>query len=357
MTGPFPTGRLPALDGLRGLAALSVAWFHIVQKSGTLDGEAGPVSAVLAATSAYGWLGVPAFFVLTGFIIPTATFRGASAPHAVRLFLAKRAVRLYPPFAATVLLAVAVAHAAPLVPGFAGGAPANVTAQSVLRDLLLASPLAGEPWLVPVFWSLLVEVQYYLVVAAVLLAVPHWRGPDLTLPLCLFAAAMPLLTRWDLHAATSWAPLFVIGHALYRHCAGRATRRETAALLAFCLAVSAVTMGAVVLVPLALTIGVLLLRPPPGRALVLLGAISYSLYLTHYVVGTRAVRLIERFVGGEWGQAVACLGALAVAVAAAAVFHLAVERPALRLAARIRPGAERLSRGAGGPAIAMEGPR
>lgn len=60
---PRLTGHMLPLDGVRGLAILSVMLFHA---SGQL-GVTGP----LAFVTGFGWAGVDLFFALSGFLITT----------------------------------------------------------------------------------------------------------------------------------------------------------------------------------------------------------------------------------------------------------------------------------------------
>ena len=332
----IPSSRLESLDALRGFAAFAVAWFHIFQKSGEPTIQSETLYLILDMSSAYGWLGVPAFFVLTGFIIPFATFRSPASTQNALLYLQKRFFRLYPAFAATVILALGITFAAVLVPGFKGEVPSILTIEWVLSNLLLITPLLGDPWLVPVFWSLLVEVQYYSVIFFILFFSVRWRGPDLTVSLCLVAIVLALVVPYKLHAITSWGTLFVIGHALYRYQSGIGRGWESAGLIAIAFVATYFAHGWLYLIPTALTIVVILWRPPLGRVFLFLGAISYSLYLTHYFIGTRAVRLIERFVSGDFGYLCAYFGATAIAIIVAWLFYLAVEKPSLRWSARIK---------------------
>ena len=62
-------GRLAVLDSLRGLAALAVCLFHFAGRDDFLPGT------YLQAASRQGYLGVVAFFVISGFVIPWSLHR------------------------------------------------------------------------------------------------------------------------------------------------------------------------------------------------------------------------------------------------------------------------------------------
>jgi peptidoglycan/LPS O-acetylase OafA/YrhL len=69
--------------------------------------------------------------------------------------------------------------------------------------------------------------------------------------------------------------------------------------------------------------------------LLLLGEISYSLYLIHLPVGARVVNLGARFVPAKF-LFLLSLYAVAVSVICATLMHLAIERPAKRWASKIK---------------------
>lgn len=61
--------RQPELDVLRGAAAMAVVMFHYFYK-GPSEGWIGvQQSAALSAISAYGYLGVHLFFMISGYVI------------------------------------------------------------------------------------------------------------------------------------------------------------------------------------------------------------------------------------------------------------------------------------------------
>ena len=109
-----PIERIRSLDGIRGLAAMSVVLFHLLQ-SGL---NATQVSGDLWITVITHWPlrllwggfeGVICFFVLSGFVL-TLPFLRARPPF-WRAFAARRILRLFPPYLAAILLSAGLLFA------------------------------------------------------------------------------------------------------------------------------------------------------------------------------------------------------------------------------------------------------
>ncbi|MFF2544663.1 acyltransferase family protein [Kitasatospora sp. NPDC058063] len=200
----------PDIEGLRGVAVLSVLAFH---------------SAVPGLTG--GFVGVDVFFVVSGFLI-TGLLVGR--PLGLWDFAARRARRILPA-AATVLVATAVAGGALLDP---------LRGTDLARDLIASAGqfanwrfvgeqtdyLAAErdPSPLQHFWSLGVENQFYLLWGVLLLGLArylHGRRRTLAITLATVAVggiSLVLCLRWT---ATS-APLayFSTGSRLWEFAAG-----------------------------------------------------------------------------------------------------------------------------------------
>lgn len=70
------TARIPALDGLRGIAILMVVLFHIDQ--GLVSRPQGAVAKLYHGLASVGWSGVDLFFVLSGFLITGILYDSAN---------------------------------------------------------------------------------------------------------------------------------------------------------------------------------------------------------------------------------------------------------------------------------------
>lgn len=222
------TGRISSLDGLRGLAALTVVVYHVAladpvagerafradQVSGT-----GPLGYLLTFTPLHLiWAGSQAvlvFFVLSGFVLALPFARHPERePGAWPAFYRSRAVRLYLPSIASLVLAYVLATTirypagTPLSPWLEEHAghdgPLDVLAGSSLMTGF--GSLNGSLWSLrwEVLFSLLLPV--FLVVAAYRVGL-SWLKGALVLATCLL---WPLLTG-GLYPHATYLLIFAFG--------------------------------------------------------------------------------------------------------------------------------------------------
>jgi peptidoglycan/LPS O-acetylase OafA/YrhL len=168
---PNLSGRIPELDGLRGLAILMVVLGHYV---GSADrGTFGFwVHCFLGGFNA-GWSGVDLFFVLSGFLIGGILLGARDAPHYFRTFYMRRVCRILPIYYLWILVyALLVVNAPWLPPGPYQVAPRDLLQVPIqlffLRNIFIGNmPLFALSWFL-VTWSLSVEEQFYLVAPPVI---------------------------------------------------------------------------------------------------------------------------------------------------------------------------------------------
>jgi peptidoglycan/LPS O-acetylase OafA/YrhL len=278
-----------------------------------------PTSAVRLSGS-YGWLGVEAFFVISGFVIPLSLWRAGYRPSQFPRYLARRLLRFEPAYLVSVAVAIALWEVGSLTPWFAGHPP-DISAAQVAWHLFYLIPLSDYAWLNPVYWSLSYEFGFYI--ACGVLA-PALMRTHASVTLLVFVLA------W-LIARDSYSPLFLVGFAALRlHLAlGNALWNFTVGLLA--VAAECWLLGPVVAIASGLSAALILLlatRRFPA-ALLFFGSISYSLYLMHVPIGGRVVNLAMRLHGGETANLVISLSALAVSVTVAWLLYRIVEQPSL----------------------------
>lgn len=144
--------RWPALDGVRGLAAVLVVAYHglrLALETHHLDGPDG-VPLILWPVGTLRFT-IDAFFVLSGFLIVHAWQRQRELGH----FYRRRARRLFPAYLVSV--AVLVPLVAPQLLTSAKDLAALLTLQGYTIDGLTQQ--VDVPW-----WSLTTEIHFYLLV-------------------------------------------------------------------------------------------------------------------------------------------------------------------------------------------------
>jgi peptidoglycan/LPS O-acetylase OafA/YrhL len=162
-------GRIPALDGVRGIAILLVLVFHFTMY--------GPHSLTLASAdrvfhrlSQAGWIGVDLFFVLSGFLITGILYDARRKDHYFRDFYARRILRIFPLYYGSLILFTFV------LPYLFSGHPALESPRedavwywTYLANLRIAAEGWPELGTIAHFWSLAIEEQFYLVWPVVVL--------------------------------------------------------------------------------------------------------------------------------------------------------------------------------------------
>jgi peptidoglycan/LPS O-acetylase OafA/YrhL len=322
--------RVEIIAPLRGLAALAVTWFHLTNGSHLLSPE-----SWLRQSGSYGWLGVEVFFVISGFVIPLSMHRGSYAfPGDVGTFLAKRIVRLDPPYLIAVALGVGLWYVSSIVPGFMGSAP-TISAAQVAAHIGYVTALLGYPWLSPVFWTLAIEFQFYLFAALLFPMFSHRSSLVRCLVLVGMVAAAFVWPRETL--VLHYLSLFALGVACFQFHVGLISARIFFFAALLCATATAFVMQPVVGALGAMTaVLIAFVRIPRIAALAWLGAVSYSLYLVHVPIGGRVTNLGGRFAATTVSQVGVLVVALSLTLAAAYVMYRFVERPAQRWASSIK---------------------
>jgi len=150
------------LDGLRILAALTVAFHHYIGFGGSATASKNawdqPIRHVFnhaAELGAYMWTGVCLFFLISGFVICMSSWgKGLSD------FFTSRVTRLYPAYWFAVVVTTSVLTIWPMVVK-----PLNT--YSVMTNLTMFQTGVGVPNLEAVYWTLWYELRFYLLFALV----------------------------------------------------------------------------------------------------------------------------------------------------------------------------------------------
>ena len=322
------TRRIEVVEYLRGVACLAVAWFHLTN---------GYEFGAAAVSGSYGWLGVDVFFVISGFIVPysLASARQHYSIHSILWFLARRVIRLEPPYLASVVLTLVLLQLSSAMPWFKGEEP-HFDSLQIASHLFYFVPITGHRWLQPVYWTLGYEFIFYIVIG-----LSYWILSGIRSPIVWLLASAATIVG----ALSGYLPalslLFVMGVALFRGFVGIENFLVSVAVTMCCGLAIAYSSGIESAVVGLATFAIISLgehaelRNGLGKVLLFLGAISYSLYLTHVPIGGRIVNLGTRFVEGPAQEFFLSILALAISIAFAWIFYAIIERPAIELSRRL----------------------
>lgn len=144
--------RLEWVDSLRGVAALLVVilhlWLYLINNfSVEVSGFAKEVSYVLFGYLDFGKIGVVAFFLISGYVIPYS-FRGKTNKE----FFFNRFFRLYPAYWVSILFCVIIIGMPPV--------------RDLICNITMFQRFLGINDLVAVFWTLQIEIIFYFICAA-----------------------------------------------------------------------------------------------------------------------------------------------------------------------------------------------
>ncbi len=315
--------RVPALTGVRALAAILVLATHAAYTTGKYThGYLGVVYSRLE-------IGVPIFFVLSGFLLfgpwVRAAVAGTAAPSLSR-YARHRVRRIMPAYVVTVLAAYLIYHfreAGPNPGHSVNGLLRNLTLTQIYTDSYLYSHLHQG---LTQMWSLAVEVAFYLVLPGlaylllVLLCRRRWRpglllvglaglalispvwmvlvheteilpdGASLWLPgylawfiggmMLTVLAGMRVRSYWFIASPLATACFFIAATPI----AGEPTTSPTGLAQAVVKIAFYAVIATLVVAPLALGDRGCYTRLLASRPMVWLGEISYEIFLVHLIV-------------------------------------------------------------------------
>lgn len=323
---------LSILDNLRAVAALMVCLFHSAFLLGRFF--PGAVSFLDA-----GQEGVYVFFVISGMVMPWSMERVRYTISDFFVFMGKRILRLQPPMVISACIVALTSWAMLNTAQYNGW-------HLLAASATLTAPFFDLPWVNGIYWTLFVEMQYYLYIALafpLLTSSSRWKR-NLTVALILSISFVSVLMEG--HSAKSnlpfHLPVFMMGYFLFMRYKQRITETEFwigfAACAAVCVYLTAFAHGLGYRIAITAVSTALLIRFTRSgwTWLSKVGEVSYSIYLIHWPVISALCYFLGGLLNTGYGTAIVFICIQITAVLMAFVFHRFAEKPSLRWAKSIR---------------------
>ncbi len=311
--------RFDNVQALRGIAALMVCVFHL---AGHTDGVRRllPDGDAVLQLSSYGPTGVFVFFVISGFIIPYSMHRSNYDIGQFLIFFKKRLWRLHPPYILTLLLTIAVVA----FNNFYGKSNEDLGAIRLLSHFFYTTKIINLEWLNPIFWTLAIEIQYYLLLALTF----SWFNGDKFWQRATFISILLASTYFlkDDRFLTFYIGPFVLGFSIFYFLIKKINFLE-AALYAVLASINILYfVGPHWLIAGTFAVFFILYIIKTPRILNGLGEISYSLYLTHPLFGGLFIYLLLPYISGPWSGYAILTGGVVFSIFVSHLFYLLIER-------------------------------
>lgn len=303
--------RMASLDLLRLLAALAVVLFHYFFRGG-ITGDLDVGYSAVAPFAIYGYLGVNLFFLISGFVIAWSA-EGRSWQE----FSVARFVRLYPGF----LVCMTVTF---VILAIAGDRRFPTNISTYAANLSMFAPAFGRPTMDGVYWSIILEIVFYGWVATLVFAgvFQRWKLAIVAIWLAIstaneFFGGSGMLRMLFI---TSYAPFFA-GGIMAQHVIAKGRCPQALVLLAAAFLISCKTLtfpqswmqahyGVAISYPALVAanvavhgifVGAILLRSliTPSWTVLMLGGLTYPLYLLHQYIGYISLNALAPRIGKD----------------------------------------------------------
>lgn len=358
-----------SLDMWRGMACLMLVFYHCTFYAElawrTFDPSTWTLGSLALNLVTRLWIGVPMFFVVSGYCIAASVDSLRRKPQSLTTYFIRRFRRIYPPLWASLAFAVAFVLVAMYAwpEAFAHCAQLPRLADFSVRAWI-GNLTASESWLATLTgnsaqyillntWTLCYEEQFYFVTGAILLFSARRFFRLAAVVTAVVFVARFALTAFDIPVAGfffdgHWL-MFAMGILVYRYIKYRRNHGQWGTWAVICFGVGYGLamrvlchdphdrhLGEYIAVASAFAAALIALKPSDSaianhwlaQPFIWCGKISYSIYLTHFVVVVFAASVLATWGLTNDGWVVLAVTPLCVALSLGVgwVFYMLVER-------------------------------
>ncbi len=319
--------QLQILDSLRAFAALSVVFFHFIcTVSGFIQ------SQFILNVFSLGKYGVHTFFVISGFIIPWSMKKANFKPKHFFNFFFKRLCRLEPPYLFSLLTAIILIYLRYTF--YDTSSPFTLSIRQIGLHIGYLIPFFREyQWINVVYWTLAVEFQYYIFIA---LLYVFFTSNKLYVRIIMYIICVSLSFINNVEFLPNYLPVFLIGILMFMYIDELINKYE------FWICILTLIMFSIykyecglVLFAVIPVVAILYFKNIKIPILNTIGKFSYSIYLTHTIIGSMIINVLSHHVHGSFQKTCTIIIALVATLVWSRIMYKLVEKPSKKLSSSI----------------------
>jgi peptidoglycan/LPS O-acetylase OafA/YrhL len=321
----------PIINLLRGAAALLVCLYHFI---GYIDFR-GELFAPDSLTSYIGGLGVNGiyvFFAISGFVIPFSLFKNKFKLNQLNRFLLRRFIRIEIPYLVSIFL-ILRGDFVGLLFALKNNLKYNFNIEQFVYHIFYIIPFSTFEWYNVIYWTLAIEFQFYIVIGFLYYFLSSEKKQTIILALFIFGLSSFIIrdNRFVFHYST----IFLQGIILFLIKAERINSKLGVLLIGTCALATAYLHSIEISIFSTFTIFAIYYLEINNKTTNRIGDISYSLYLTHGLIGGNFLYLFSRYITSYSGKILLVITALVTSLLFSYIYWLLIENPSRKLSRKI----------------------
>ncbi len=318
----------PVINLLRGIATLCVCCYHFVYYS-DLRGAIFPGDSFMKEIIKVGGNAVFTFFVISGFVIPLSLSKNVFKLNLMFKFILRRFIRLEIPYLLSIVLILFV--------GFLFAVKNNqdfvIDAKQFFFHVIYLIPFSKFPWYNIIYWTLALEFQFYLLIGVLFFFLSSTNKFILYSTLLLIGASSFIIQ--DNRLVFHYSTLFLTGIILFLIENKRISREIGFMLILLSTLATIYTLSLTIALFSISAVIVIYFIKVDNKYTNRLGDISYSLYLTHGLIGGNILYLFSRYTVGVSGKLMLITVAMLASLIFSYFFWKIAESPAKSLSKKV----------------------
>lgn len=310
------------------MAAFMVCIFHFIGYS-DFRGSLFSANSTISNIGEFGTNGVYIFFVISGFVIPLSlsneNFRFNKFPR----YLLRRFTRIEIPYMVSIFMILFV--------GFIFSIKNNwsysVDIDRFLYHIIYIIPYSKFEWYNIIYWTLAIEFQFYIVIGLLYFFLSSANKKIALIALTVFGLLNFIVhdNRFIFH----YSIIFVQGIILFLINTQKVSKKIGFFFIALFAIATAYLHSLEISFFCLLTILSILYIEINNKFTKLFGDVSYSLYLTHGLIGGNVLYLFARYTVGYWEKILLVIIALGVSLLCSYLYWWLIENPSRKLSKKI----------------------